>query len=77
MPPIKNKIKKQNKKTITNREWLNSLNNEDFVKVIFAKQKDLELENVNPEIGLFRNYRIKLDFEEWLKEPHEEDEDTI
>lgn len=58
---------------MTNREYLNTLSNEDFARVVLAKQSELHMENFDPELDIFDiTLSEEFDFIEWLDEEHEE-----
>ncbi|MCI8945067.1 MAG: hypothetical protein HFE33_05300 [Clostridia bacterium] len=58
---------------MTNREYLNTLSNEDFAREVLAKQSELHMENFDPELDIFDiTLGEEFDFIEWLNEEHEE-----
>lgn len=58
---------------MTNREYLNTLSNEDFTRELLAKEAELHMENFNTELDIFDiTYSEEFDFIEWLNEEREE-----
>lgn len=58
---------------MTNREYLNTLSNEYFARVVLAKQSELHMENFDSELDIFDiTLGEEFDFIEWLNEEHKE-----
>ena len=58
---------------MTNREYLNTLSNEDFAREVLAKQSELHMENFDPELDIFDiTSGEEFDFIAWLHEEQEE-----
>lgn len=56
---------------MTNREYLNSLDNEKFAREILAKVSEIECANYNPEFDISSmTTKNQYDFEEWLSKKH-------
>lgn len=56
---------------MTNREYLNTLSDEEFASVVLAKEAELHEKNFDHELDIFDiTVGEQLDFEEWLKEEH-------
>lgn len=71
-------VKKIDTKTaITNREHLNTLDDMHFAIVVFAKVSELQLKNNNPEDDIWEIVNdTQMDFEDWLKQEYEEQENN-
>lgn len=56
---------------MTNREYLNTLSDEEFASVVLAKVSELHEKNFDDELDIF-DIAIgeQLDFEQWLKEEY-------
>lgn len=58
---------------MTNREYLNTLSDEEFANVVLEKASEFEKNNFNPELDIFDiTDGTRIDFEEWLSEEHRE-----
>lgn len=58
---------------MTNREYLNTLSNEDFAREVLAKEAELHEKNFDPELDIFDiTLGEEFDFIEWLDEEREE-----
>ena len=58
---------------MTNREYLNTLSNEEFASVMLAKVSELHEKNFDDELDIFDiAVGEQFDFEQWLKEEHKE-----
>lgn len=56
-----------NKKEMTNREWLNTLSDEEFVRVVLEKESEFAMKYFCSELdALDCADFIRSDFEEWL-----------
>lgn len=61
------------RKTMTNRQWLNTLSNEEFTSVVLEKVSEFEENNFDPGLDIFDiSCGTRIDFEEWLGEEHKE-----
>lgn len=56
---------------MTNRDYLNTLSDEEFASVVLAKVAELHEKNFDDELDIF-DIAIdeQLDFEQWLKQEH-------
>lgn len=53
---------------MTNREWLDTLSNEEFTNIILQKVSALERENFDNELDIFDiTDGTRFDFEQWLE----------
>ena len=58
---------------MTNREYLNTLSDEEFASVVLAKEAELHEKNFADELDIFDiAIGTQTDFEQWLREEHEE-----
>lgn len=59
---------------MTNREYLNTLSDEEFASVVLAKEAELHEKNFDDKLDIFDiAVGEQLDFEQWLGEEHKED----
>lgn len=58
---------------MTNREYLNSLSNEEFTDIVLGKAFEFNCNNFAPELDIFDiTDGTRIDFEEWLEQEHKE-----
>ncbi len=56
---------------MTNREYLNTLPNDEFTDLVLAKEAEFHCNNFDPDLDIFDiTDGTKMDFEHWLKEKH-------
>lgn len=59
---------------MTNREYLNTLSDEEFTYAVLAKEAELHEKNFDNELDIFEiSVGEQLDFEQWLGEEHKEE----
>lgn len=59
---------------MTNREYLNTLSDEEFASVVLAKVSELQEKNCDDELDIFDiAVGEQFDFEQWLKEEYKPD----
>lgn len=60
---------------MTNREYLNTLDDMHFAIVILAKVSELQLKNTDYEADIWESVNdTQMDFEEWLAKEYKENE---
>ena len=58
---------------MTNREYLNTLDDMHYSIAVIAKVSELQLKNNNPEDDIFESVNdTQFDFEDWLAEEYKE-----
>lgn len=58
---------------MTNRQWLNTLTDEQFAIQVLSAVSTFHKENFNDELDIFDiTIGTQLDFEEWLQAEHKE-----
>lgn len=56
---------------MTNREYLNSLSNEEFTNIVLGKAFEFNYKNFDPALDIFDiTDGARIDFEMWLEEEH-------
>lgn len=62
------------KKKFTNRDWLNTLSNEEFTNVVLAKESEFHCNNFDPELDIFDiTSGTRIDFQNWLEAEYVEE----
>lgn len=60
---------------MTNREYLNTLSDEEFAQLVLAKEAEFHCDNFDPELDIFDiTDGTMIDFVNWLSAEHEADE---
>lgn len=59
---------------MTNREYLNTLDDMHYAIAVLAKVSELQLKNDNPEADIWEIVNdTQMDFEDWLAEEYKDD----